>query len=182
MVLFFFFLSINSRPWIFPFGGRRKAGEEDSLPALRWPDRFPELRSESCRRPFGSGGTGCQQENKTGKGPGPEKDHSLGLVSWSILGCEGRRGAAFQRNISRFSSPCVPPLCPDKSQTRRWGRVSAFHVGPTHPGDGMGERDSLGVRASEVGAGGRSPKILRGSEVPGLGVEEGCRRPHPSPA
>ena len=46
----------------------------------------------------------------------------------------------------------------------------------------MGERDSQGVRASEMGAGGRSPKILRGSEVPGLGVEEGCRRPQPSPA
>lgn len=42
----------------------------------------------------------------------------------------------------------------------------------------MGERDCQGVRASEMGAGGRPPKILSGSEVPGLGVEEGCRRPH----
>ena len=60
---------------MFPFGGRRKAGEEDSLPALRWPDRFPELRSESCRRPFGSGGTdaGCQQEIKLGRGLAPRR-------------------------------------------------------------------------------------------------------------
>ena len=45
----------------------------------------------------------------------------------------------------------------------------------------MGERDSKGVRASEIGVGGRAPKILRGPKVPGLGVEEGYWRPHPLP-
>lgn len=45
-----------------------------------------------------------------------------------------------------------------------------------------GDRDSQGVIASEMGTGGRPPKILRAPQVPGLGVEEGCRRPHPSPA
>lgn len=45
----------------------------------------------------------------------------------------------------------------------------------------MGERDSQGVRPSEIGVGGRAPKILSGPEVPGLGMEEGYWRPHPLP-
>ena len=45
----------------------------------------------------------------------------------------------------------------------------------------MGERDSKGVRASEIDVGGRAPKILRGPKVPGLGVEEGYWRSHPLP-